>query len=85
MPATITTKNTINNLRSDIETVVGYSKGFIKTLKELTPENFGSDVDYGEIFANSILALRHLEDAKMRLGKCIQAIEGQSVYDTPAN
>jgi len=37
--------------------------------------------DKGEQIANAMLAFRHLEDAKMRLGKVIQATVGQSVYD----
>ena len=36
----------------------------------------------GEAVANVMLAYRHLEDASMRLGKVIQAIDGGvSVYD----
>lgn len=35
-----------------------------------------------EVIANVMLAYRHLEDASMRLGKAIQAIDGGiSVYD----
>lgn len=35
-----------------------------------------------ETIANATLAYRHLEDASMRLGKCIQALNGGvSVYD----
>lgn len=38
--------------------------------------------DAGEIKANIMLAYRHLEDARMRLGKAIQAFDGGvSVYD----
>ena len=37
----------------------------------------------GEAIANVTLAYRHLEDASMRLGKAIQALDGGvSVYDT---
>lgn len=37
---------------------------------------------WGEAGANAMLAYRHLEDASMRLGKSIQAIDGGvSVYD----
>lgn len=37
--------------------------------------------DPGEMRANIKLAYRHLEDARMRLGKVIQAFDGgQSVY-----
>lgn len=36
----------------------------------------------GEAMANVTLAYRHLEDASMRLGKAIQALDGGiSVYD----
>lgn len=38
--------------------------------------------DPSEVYANLTLAYRHLEDASMRLGKVIQALDGGvSVYD----
>ena len=38
--------------------------------------------NHGEMRANIMLAYRHLEDARMRLGKAIQHLEGGvSVYD----
>lgn len=38
--------------------------------------------DRGEVFANLMLALRHIEDARMRLWKMIQYSDGWvSVYD----
>lgn len=41
--------------------------------------------DRGEMIANMMLAYRHLEDARMRTGKVIQALEGgASAYDKPA-
>ena len=40
------------------------------------------DAPDGEATANIMLAYRHLEDASMRLGKVIQALDGGvSVYD----
>lgn len=36
---------------------------------------------HGEMKANIMLSYRHLEDARMRLGKVIQAFEGKSCYD----
>lgn len=37
---------------------------------------------HGEMKANIMLSFRHLEDARMRLGKAIQAFDGgTSVYD----
>jgi hypothetical protein len=42
----------------------------------------GNDGVPSEALANRMLAYRHLEDASMRLGKCIQALDGGiSVYD----
>ena len=41
----------------------------------------GDSRDDGEMKANIMLAYRHLEDARMRLGKVVQAYDGgQSVY-----
>ena len=41
-----------------------------------------TDMTNGEAIANVMLAYRHLEDASMRLGKVIQALDGGvSVYD----
>lgn len=38
--------------------------------------------NHGEMIANIMLAYRHLEDARMRLGKVYQAKDGgKSVYD----
>jgi len=38
--------------------------------------------DIGEMFANITLAYRHIEDARMRLGKVLQAESGGvSIYD----
>jgi hypothetical protein len=40
-------------------------------------------IDLGEMLANATLAIRHFEDARMRLGKVIQAFDGGvSVYDS---
>jgi hypothetical protein len=45
--------------------------------------NVATDIESkSETDANLVLAYRHLEDAAMRLGKAIQAIDGgKSVYD----
>jgi len=56
-------------------------------LKSLEPQikQLHHHIDAGaveEIHANIQLALRHVEDATMRLGKVIQAYDGgKSVYD----
>jgi len=37
---------------------------------------------HGEMIAQSMLAVRHIEDARMRLGKVLQyAEDGVSIYD----
>ena len=42
------------------------------------------DEDQGEEIANLMLAYRHTEDARMRLGKVIQAYHGgESIFDKP--
>lgn len=55
-------------------------KAIAEKLWELRPKT-----GYGEpaeAYANLTLAYRHLEDASMRLGKAIQALDGGvSVYD----
>ncbi len=35
--------------------------------------------DQGEVMANLMLAYRHLEDARMRIGKAIQAYDGKDI------
>jgi hypothetical protein len=53
----------------------------IKDIAERTKIAKGTATD-GEAIANFMLAYRHLEDASMRLGKVIQALDGGiSVYD----
>lgn len=52
-------------------------------VKELMNNNHHkAHADLGEVKANIMLAYRHLEDARMRLGKVIQAEDGSvSIYD----
>lgn len=57
----------------------------MNTVRRSTPPVF-TDLEiarqHSEAIANVTLAYRHLEDASMRLGKAIQAIDGgASVYD----
>jgi hypothetical protein len=72
-PATMTDQDTIvaiNEARAEIKATAAA----VLALK--------GDISTGEAVANVMLAYRHLEDASMRLGKVIQAIDGGvSVYD----
>ena len=69
-----------NDLRSEI-TLIGIStKELLDHSDFQLKEAYGGM--HGEMRANVMLAYRHLEDARMRLGKAIQAFDGgTSVYD----
>jgi hypothetical protein len=52
-------------------------------LKKHIQANLASErhEDHGEMLANATIAYRHLEDARMRIGKVLQAQDGgKSVY-----
>ena len=70
-------KKKCDNLRDRIK-IMGV---WVKTL--MTDPFFKADTpDAGEMKANIMLAYRHLEDARMRLGKVIQAYNGGvSIFD----
>jgi hypothetical protein len=54
----------------------------VKLLKSRLPESIQKGELAGEVIANVMLSYRHLEDARMRLGKVIQALDGGvSVYN----
>ena len=66
--------DTYNKLRAEIATID-------KALFETRNQVHGLS---SEAIANIMLAHRHLEDARMRIGKVIQALEGgQSILDHP--
>ena len=53
-----------------------------ETKRKLEQSEADGKEDTGEEYANLMLAYRHLEDARMRLGKVLQARDGGvSVYD----
>lgn len=72
-----------NHVRNQLQQVGDY----LKATKEGTSFSEAAEsegADRGEMIANLTLAYRHLEDARMRLGKAIQAAEGGvSVFDKP--
>ena len=78
---TTTFGGAVNGVRKSIKDVAA-------TLKNLRDQHSGemrpsdSKEDFPEVMANLTLAYRHLEDASMRLGKVLQAVDGgESVYD----
>jgi hypothetical protein len=74
----------INEVRANIKTIAGdlweiWRTGVLASDVGEKPVTAG---DLNEAIANVMLAYRHLEDASMRLGKVIQALDGGvSVYD----
>ncbi len=71
----------VNRLRDDIKTL---NSNLINLKKRsfFNGDENPSQHDRKEMKANIMLAYRHLEDARMRLGKVIQAHDGgKSVYD----
>lgn len=67
---------------ADFEALRREIKVIAEKVNELRPsDNAAKDGEY-EAMANVTLAFRHLEDASMRLGKAIQALNGGvSIYD----
>lgn len=59
----------------------------VKLIYSTTREGYETNsitegIDYAEGMANLMLAYRHLEDARMRIGKCMQQLQGGvSIYD----
>lgn len=73
-------KDTCNGLRAQIKKV-GDSIKSVHQHHEFDNEQ-SSNEQHSEMHANITLAYRHIEDARMRLGKVIQAYEGGvSIFD----
>lgn len=71
--------NSIFAARGNIKSNVEYIKGLIKEMKNLSQsdvEPSNKEADFSEMIASATLAMRHLEDAAMRLGKVMQAKNG---------
>ena len=78
-PVGVDVKEQCFQLREEIE---GIKKRTIR-LRSDSGIISGSDsgIISGEAVANIVLAYRHLEDARMRLGKAVQAVDGgESCY-----
>ena len=85
-------KVTMDALRGDIQATAKLVWNTINLAGETTPKDEIRDPGilkpasylHQEMIENIVLAYRHLEDARMRLGKAIQAYEGgESIYDKP--
>lgn len=69
-----------NEIRETLKTEEASVRDFVNTLKSAPEEVEG--FNKSECIAQAMLALRHVEDARMRIGKVIQyATGGESVYD----
>lgn len=70
-----------NRLRAELKSIEKQIRA-AKEKPELSsvPEHYAGQ--RGEMIAQSMLAVRHIEDARMRLGKVLQyAGDGVSIYD----
>ncbi len=74
MSSSVAVKSITEN-RLSIKAVAEHLFAFFQDLKN-TGGLSGPGADNPELFANLMLAYRHLEDASMRLGKAIQAADG---------
>ena len=75
----------LSGLRDDIRLLderVSATRSYDFFTPGKAPDQTYTTANPGEMQANLTLAHRHLEDARMRLGKAIQALEGGvSIYD----
>jgi hypothetical protein len=70
-------KDGVFGMRSDIELIKSAVKNWMEHPDLLNADGKGSPLSQkGEMIANLKLAYRHLEDARMRLGKVVQAYDG---------
>jgi hypothetical protein len=60
-------------LRADIKAVAARVKRYIELSKSTSIRN---NIERGEMIANATLSYRHMEDAAMKIGKAMQAIQG---------
>jgi len=75
----MTIKESCNYIRTQLRSI---GRQVLSTRVESSERIAEPGVDRGEVIANLTLSYRHVEDAIMRLGKAIQAIDGGvSCYD----
>ena len=75
-------KSRVTDLRAQLLNVETGIRELKNTARPLADN---AAVDMPELQANVMLAVRHCEDARMRLGKAIQACEGGvSIFDKTA-
>lgn len=72
-------------LAEEMRTFLKQAEEMARTYAEIVKGPFCVPMyDKGEVIADAMLALRHIEDARMRYGKCIQYADttknGESVY-----
>lgn len=73
-----------DELRKHIDTLDHSLLTLKATVASPVPRDYGAGSDKGEMIASLTLSHRHLEDARMRIGKALQAMDGgESCYDKP--
>jgi hypothetical protein len=69
-----------NELRTNLSIEEKNLRDYVEDIKSVQEPSHG--FNKGECIAHAMLALRHIEDARMRIGKVIQYADGGvSVYD----
>lgn len=71
----LTIEEMATQARAEIEKI-GKFVFTMKANSALFQKSTSANADHGEAIANIMLAYRHLEDARMRLGKVFQAMNG---------
>lgn len=72
-----TTVNTAELMRDSLKKIEEQARRYVQFIKDSQEQLH----DKWEVIADAMLALRHIEDARMRYGKCIQyATTGESNF-----
>ena len=72
-------KTVAMTFREELKELEERARNFTKAIKAQPSEDFGNK---SEVIAQATLAMRHIEDARMRYGKVIQYVwDGVSKYD----
>lgn len=85
-PAAVTPEGRLKQLCDDLRAQLLGIEQFVRSIKDHAaikqPDTFPGQ--HGEMIAQSMLAVRHIEDARMRLGKVLQyGRDGVSIFDRP--
>lgn len=79
-PQRVTYEERLSEVRLSIQGIEEAARGLMKDPLFFDVRDGTDDVNLSEAKANVMLAVRHIEDARMRLGKVFQALnDGKSI------